>query len=431
MLKKRQAEDYQSILERNLLYRDILTREAFLSYEIDLTDGIVMSIQKDSVTVQQNGEEIYKNIIWNAAENYVYPDDKQLFLDKLLPENLLDLYYDGQDELSFQFRSCEGLDAYEWLEETVHLVKSQLSGHIYAFLHVKNINERKLQELEFKEQAMRDELTDLYNRRALEGRAQAFIDEKENRAALLLIDLDNFKNVNDVYGHSVGDYVLCYTAKLLQSFAHDWFVCRLGGDEFAIFIPSFRSQVAVAERAQSLCRFMKNRFGKLKYENNLSCSIGVAYHPEHAGDYFSLYEKADIAQYRAKRLGKNRSCVFSMQPSNMSELNIVNVEWLMNEISDLIYVIDCENYDILYCNRAFADAFDVNMRNFYGRKCYEAIHGSSSPCEECFCRKLDENNTFITEIEYTLEGVTYKKLARGRVVNWGVRQICIISLMSI
>ncbi len=158
------------------------------------------------------------------------------------------------------------------------------------------------------EQALRDELTGLYNRRALDRR----LEEEVHRAlrhgrsfSLLFIDVDDFKGLNDSYGHCLGDKVLQEIGKILlaNGRAMDVFF-RYGGEEFVAILPETKTSdaVKVAERVRRAVAERPLAGGAVQ----VTVSVGVATFPDHGGSVSELLESADRAQYRAKGRGKNR-----------------------------------------------------------------------------------------------------------------------------
>lgn len=168
------------------------------------------------------------------------------------------------------------------------------------------------------EQAYRDPLTGLYNRRYLDT---ALLCELEACAgegatlALLLIDLDHFKKINDLHGHTAGDEVLCQIAAvLLQSMRSSDICCRYGGEEFLLLMPGMGLQTAV-ERAQALRQQVAER-GWLAYGQPVAVtlSVGVACARDARMQPAALIDLADRALYQAKSEGRNRVCVAGDAP---------------------------------------------------------------------------------------------------------------------
>lgn len=165
--------------------------------------------------------------------------------------------------------------------------------------------------------ALYDSLTGLANRVLLEERiaeALASANERQQIVALLLIDLDEFKPINDTYGHEVGDEVLrVVAARLQEGVRGSDTVARLGGDEFVIVLPALSDQLAALEIAQSLLQALSNsiKFGDLKL--NIGASIGIAYYPDDGMDSAALMHQADMAMYETKRnrRGEDGDIVFA------------------------------------------------------------------------------------------------------------------------
>ncbi|MCM3786190.1 sensor domain-containing diguanylate cyclase [Neobacillus mesonae] len=173
--------------------------------------------------------------------------------------------------------------------------------------------QRKLLESEkgYKHLAHHDSLTNLYNRAAIQEQLQHKIDRREC-FALALIDLDNFKPVNDTFGHHVGDLYLQHIAHIFNSTAQPGdLIGRIGGDEFVIVI-SCSQECDVTERINSRLSLLSSK--PFKYEGTeipISFSAGVSVYPTDAPDVTKLLMKADEAMYTAKRKRKKESSIFS------------------------------------------------------------------------------------------------------------------------
>ncbi len=164
--------------------------------------------------------------------------------------------------------------------------------------------------------AQYDVLTGLLNRVALEARLTTWITRgrAEGRGAMfavLFVDLDRFKVVNDTYGHDVGDRLLCAVARLLREHVReDDLVARLGGDEFVVALPGLRDRQTAAAIAGKLVALLSAPFDLAGKVVSVSASIGIAVHPADGEDVSTLLTSADTAMYVVKARGKN-SYVFS------------------------------------------------------------------------------------------------------------------------
>jgi len=200
----------------------------------------------------------------------------------------------------------------EWL--TINVIASQGAPYRYVALF-SDITEKKKTEKLVWTQANFDALTQLPNRRLFADRLAQGI-KRATRAgtslALLLIDLDFFKEVNDTYGHLVGDDLLVdAAARITACLRESDTVARLGGDEFAVILPDIADSQHVAGVARALLATLSRKYTLGEVGANLSASIGVAFYPTDSRDPVTLLKNADQAMYQSKDEGRNRFCYFS------------------------------------------------------------------------------------------------------------------------
>lgn len=208
--------------------------------------------------------------------------------------------------------------------ETVHYVaiKHDISERKKLETELKEYNDTLLRQLyeinrlqeELREQAVRDGLTNLFNRRYLDETLERELARAKREGyplSLVMIDIDHFKRLNDTYGHQAGDKVLRELAALLWGDVRAEDVpCRYGGEEFLVLLPRMPLEVAL-ERAEGWRRtFQSTRvpFGDFQLETTISC--GLAAYPEHARTPDDLLRCCDEALYEAKRHGRNRCKTF-------------------------------------------------------------------------------------------------------------------------
>lgn len=164
-------------------------------------------------------------------------------------------------------------------------------------------------------QAHFDVLTGLPNRQLLKDRLDRHISSAridEHRGALLFLDLDRFKEINDMFGHSIGDGVLVQAAKRIMSLVRERdTVARLGGDEFVVVLPNVRTETTVRAMAERLLQKLGEAFTVQDMEHYVSASIGIVMFPEDGDSVETLLKNADAAMYRAKDAGRNRFEFFS------------------------------------------------------------------------------------------------------------------------
>ncbi|MGA7973542.1 MAG: diguanylate cyclase [Pseudolabrys sp.] len=256
-----------------------------------------------------------------------------------LPEEKVQNRPDFRDILDLQWRSGEyGPNGEHVASDLRRMIRTVLSGRdllgnlpLYerarpnqTFIEVRtaslpdggfvrtytDITERKRTEALIEHMARHDSLTGLANRRHFLDRLARQLDEGEGCCSLLLLDLDQFKSVNDTRGHQTGDAVLEAVARRLRSIAEKTdTVSRLGGDEFA-FLRSGCGRKGGASLAEKIIEIISEMMPIGADQFEIGVSIGVAIAPSDACSPRELLRCADLALYRAKRGGRNRHCHF-------------------------------------------------------------------------------------------------------------------------
>ncbi len=188
-----------------------------------------------------------------------------------------------------------------------------------------DITEHKRLRQKIEKMAHEDELTGLPNRNQFKKSLDAAIEglEQDGRQiGLLLLDLDNFKNVNDTLGHLIGDKLLQVIARRIENFLPESVkAARLGGDEFAFIFSDLRSEDIITQFAQDITRVLEEPIGVEDNLLNISVSIGIITHSERECSPHELFKNADIALYEAKRTGKSRFCIFDHSMNQKIQLN--------------------------------------------------------------------------------------------------------------
>lgn len=210
--------------------------------------------------------------------------------------------------------------------------------------------------------AKKDSLTNLWNRRYLEEYVALPTDGQDTVGIFMLLDMDNFKEINDTFGHHAGDEVLTRFAKILEEESGlEEGVCRIGGDEFAVYMRGEYTQEVVKNIARQL-------IAKVEYETNnmlgedtdirISVSIGISTSPEDGMDFLTLYNKADKALYFVKQNGKRGYHFYHEKDANglrtmMEESNAIDLlqlQMLLGEKSDRkgAYKVEYDGFKKIY-----------------------------------------------------------------------------------
>ena len=215
----------------------------------------------------------------------------------------------------------------EWLLiQTMRDSQNEVTHYIGTFT---DLTERKETEERVQWLAHFDPLTGLPNRTLLHIRSNLALSLAQRRhepLALMFLDLDNFKNVNDSLGHGIGDELLKQFSERLKKAVRDQdTISRLGGDEFVLILPGTDTDGA-AYLAERILNIAAQQYNIERHEINLTVSIGIAIYPTDGMDFDTLWRSADAAMYRAKQNGRNDYCFFTteMQARSTRTLQIDN-----------------------------------------------------------------------------------------------------------
>ncbi|MBR5166104.1 MAG: GGDEF domain-containing protein [Ruminococcus sp.] len=171
--------------------------------------------------------------------------------------------------------------------------------------------------------ASNDQLTGIFNKQTFNDRTSDRLDSSLSieRHALILLDLDNFKGINDTLGHAYGDKVLAKTGSILRAeFSTEDFLGRVGGDEFCVLVNSSPSgdtkyEDFIREKCETLCNAYRAYYSGDKGDYKISASIGVSFFPEDGSTFDELYAASDKALYSAKKCGKDSYAFYSKDES--------------------------------------------------------------------------------------------------------------------
>jgi diguanylate cyclase (GGDEF)-like protein/PAS domain S-box-containing protein len=302
---------FDNITERKRVEETLLFKTALLEAQAETTiDGILVVDESDCVVLanRQFGLQfgISDEVLSTRDDQIVLQhvtdkvEDPNAFVEKV---KYLNSHREEKSRDELRFKNGKIFDRY-----SAPLVdsKSRYRGRIWYF---RDITDRTLAEDRLQYLAYYDALTGLPNRTLLQDRiskALASARRHAGKVALLFLDLDRFKDINDSLGHSVGDLLLQGVAERLKKRGReDDTVARLGGDEFLIALTQVKDVPDVAVAAERLMDAMTAGFIVQGNSINVSCSIGISIFPEHGADCERLIKNADAAMYKAKESGRN------------------------------------------------------------------------------------------------------------------------------
>lgn len=261
-----------------------------------------------------------------------------------------------------------------------------------------------------------DRMTELVNRVSAEELIAQYLERAKSTCAMMMIDIDDFKKINDTYGHSYGDKVICAVAEQLRlHFRKDDIVARMGGDEFSVFVQNSPDVKFLEKKAQQLCR--KISALKINGENaDITCSVGIATSGKIVRSFKQLYQNADNALYSAKCNGKNMVAVYGEETIETSIVKWVNdAESIVDTMSDGIYACDTDSYELIYANDFICKFAGITQEACKGKKCYEVLMHKTAPCEFCSLPKMVLGKVY-TRL-FQMPGTSHTFLLRGKTVQ--------------
>lgn len=240
--------------------------------------------------------------------SHVHPSDLR-FLREFIADTL---HNTAPSAVEARIQTITG--RYIWMRIRASAVRNEFGIPKRVVGMMTNINTQRLTLEDLRTKSQRDLLTELYNKIT----AQQMVEEKliatadKVSHALMIVDIDNFKAINDTMGHMFGDTVLTDVAtKLKALFRSSDVLGRVGGDEFIIFLSNISVDTTISRKATDITDIFRNSYVKDGISYKISCSIGIAVSPNHGTTFADLYHNADRALYAAKSLGKDRYLVYN------------------------------------------------------------------------------------------------------------------------
>lgn len=291
-----------------------ISEEIIFEYDIKLDTIHISDKYKSKFDIELVSSPFVKNLIENKV---LHQDDIKVFFDSV------EAVKNGKNA-SNEIRIKNNHQNYNWvLYQCVPL--KNLEGDIYKVIgKISNIDKFKKEIEELKEKSNRDPLTKLYNKAAIENLVNNLIANNKNLDMyLFIIDIDNFKSVNDNFGHIFGDAVLKeITGNIKKVFEKEQFVGRIGGDEFVVFLKDIENEQAIHKKANEICDIFRKTFMRENKDYKISASIGIAKVTKDFNTYTKLLERADIAVYNAKKEGKDRYKIYNQ---SMNDINLLEL----------------------------------------------------------------------------------------------------------
>lgn len=278
----------------------------------EITNDILFRIDVKNGTMHQTGDTITARALGEIVPDYV----NTLINNGIIHTEDIEHYIQfNKDILVGKQEECEirvttSPHEFEWFNIVVKPVYNE-NGEIYE-LFGKMTNIQEMKNLEVK--ASHDLMTNVLNKVSFEEEVAKILRTSlpGQKHALIFVDLDDFKGINDTLGHVFGDSLLTSVGKRLKRVVReDDLVGRVGGDEFVVFLNSVDSEKLAVLRTDLLLDSLHRVFSFNGQEKVIEASLGIALYPQHGKSYTELIEKADIALYSSKDSGKNIATIYS------------------------------------------------------------------------------------------------------------------------
>ena len=295
--------------QQELKYLFELPEDTYAVCYVDVDDWRVISQRKQSIekgTIQtcQTVEEMC-----NAAIESIIDAECEaaMFYRNFTHAKLWSIYASGRSSMTFKYERLMTDGSKRWVRNEIRFLTDVDSGNLCVMLTAKDIDAIKQQEQKMMVAARLDQMTMLLNREtSMEYIRQVLSNEHDRLHVLFMLDIDNFKALNDTLGHQVGDEFLIALAKELKhTFRESDVVGRIGGDEFFALMRNV-SEISQVERKAKDLLSVVNKVALSYPQVSVSGSIGISLYPGNGRTLEELYAKADSALYEAKRGGKNR-----------------------------------------------------------------------------------------------------------------------------
>lgn len=307
------------------------------------TDDVIFEwdLPRHTLEMSENFEKLFGYPIRTVSVQ----NDGSTWLNKIHPEDIpviqneIQKMYDGLTYLEAEVRILKKDGNYLWcrIRGTAQQEENGQLSRVVGVIANIDISKKSMEVLQ--DQANHDMLTRLLNKTSSQTQIDDFLRHSptDKRSALIILDLDNFKQVNDRYGHMFGDTILSKSADLFRTlFRGQDIIGRFGGDEFVIFLKHIPTLNLIRQRCSRLLKSFHEQIAQDIPECQLSCSIGISFSPDNGTTFQDLFLCADRALYQAKNYGKN--CYVFYDPTNSLPLGPMSISTrLKSDESAVVY----------------------------------------------------------------------------------------------
>ncbi|PXX44300.1 diguanylate cyclase (GGDEF)-like protein [Hungatella effluvii] len=317
VIRKFNLQITKLVEERQAMFKEATEQLYDSIYELNLTKNCyVGKTTEDYFSNLGAGGVPFDQGLRIIAEKQIKEEYRKGYIEMFAPENAIREYEAGNNHLSYDFLfTLDGAD-YHWMRVETYLFYSEEDCSVHMFSYRKNIDQEKKKEL----MAQTDEMTGFLTKTATERLIEKqLVEKKEEKYAFFICDIDNFKQVNDRFGHAFGDYCICsFTKAIREHFRKDDILGRIGGDEFVVFIP-YSSERWLEEKAAELSKALEIVCTKEQSSCQVSASIGISISSQAGNRFDQLYQSADAALYQTKKNGKNGFTIMELTGEKVAD----------------------------------------------------------------------------------------------------------------
>ncbi len=271
-------------------------------FEYIVADGCFKLFDRD-------GENFIERFSTNFDFEQVFRDDFIVYKDDTDAfEQFCDNVKSGNDRAAFEFRMKNADGEYVWYRVRMKAVYDEEHNTLLKMVgKMEDISSMKNVEKQLIDKAERDQLTKIYNKTTTKRLIRNYLrtDSRDTYDAFFIIDIDDFKQINDTLGHLFGDSVLIDLSQEMQDlFRSNDVVGRTGGDEFIVFLRGLKHKSHIEAKARDICKIFDLLYAG-EDGTKITGSLGIALFPQDGDTFDQLYRKADIALYASKNAGKS------------------------------------------------------------------------------------------------------------------------------
>lgn len=429
----REKQEYLTYLKETQFYHMLLSeKEAYGHFNITRNQfygmGGIWNLYNE-LTEDLTYTQLYTRFIHKV----VHMDDRRSYLELMDCNNLMQSYQNGITRLKLEFRRIIEQNKMMWMEIEILLFKEPLQNELMALMYLTDIDERKKSGFQLRYESEIDQLTDVYNKKSAETKIIHCLRKPAELRAFLILDLDNFKEINDSFGHKAGDEILILFAAHLKTVFHEnCIVGRFGGDEFIVLMEQVSSNHEVDEALLNLYQKLQdNKLYDIKFSAGITMIKG-------SSDYETVFAQADKTLYQVKNSQKGlyqyynrdetpRLDITELQPLHASEsmdFSYDNLELLekkdfdtyLGEFGDIAYLVDPNNYNLIIGNQAFYDRVGFTKSQCRDKKCYEIMHRRKTPCPFCARANWSRDKFYLWKDMNT--ALEQEFLIKNKLITW-------------